>query len=279
MLYAVVFVACQEDFDFQFNKSELSVLDNYVKKLVEKEVKAQMEELKNGKKIQDETINALKSQVRSERQYREELETRLKVLEGQRDCLQRSGAETVEKDSEGKETVLGESTKDNALVTSENNTHQTRNHHGHSSSIKRFVTGQDTNAHSQVAFYAYMSHDLHSPSTGHVLVFDVVETNVGSGYNHYNGVFTAPSQGPYVFSWTVVSWFNSYVYSELRVNNRPLGKIITNSQDIHDEHIGSGVVVAVLNPGDVVRVRVAGSSGTLASTDRIYTSFAGWKLN
>lgn len=135
MLHVVVFVTCQEDVDFQFNKSELSVLDNYVKKLVEKEVKAQMEELKYVQKLQDETIHALKSQIRSERQYREELETRLK------DCSQRSGAKTVEKDSEWKTTVLGESKKDNALVTSENNTHQTREVNGKSSSIKRLLIG------------------------------------------------------------------------------------------------------------------------------------------
>lgn len=141
MLHVVVFVTCQEDVDFQFNKSELSVLDNYVKKLVEKEVKAQMEELKYVQKLQDESIHALKSQIRSERQYREELETRLKVLEGQRDCSQRSGAKTVEKDSEWKTTVLGESKKDNALVTSENNTHQTREVNGKSSSIKRLLIG------------------------------------------------------------------------------------------------------------------------------------------
>lgn len=124
-----------------------------------------------------------------------------------------------------------------------------------------------------------MSHDLTSPSAGHVIVFDVVKTNVGSGYNQHDGVFTAPSQGPYVFCWTVASWYHSYVYSELMVNSRPYGRIMTNSQDIHDEHVGSSVVVAVLNPGDVVYVRVAGSGGTLASTDRIYTSFAGWKLS
>lgn len=124
-----------------------------------------------------------------------------------------------------------------------------------------------------------MSHNLASPSAGHVLVFDVVKTNVGSGYNHHDGVFTAPSQGPYVFSWTVVSWYRSWVFSELMVNSSTYGRIITNSQDIDDEHVGSGVVVAVLNPGDVVYVRVHSSSGTLASTDLIYTSFAGWKLS
>lgn len=124
-----------------------------------------------------------------------------------------------------------------------------------------------------------MSHNLASPSAGHVLVFDVVKTNVGSGYNHHDGVFTAPSQGPYVFSWTVVSWYRSWVFSELMVNSSTYGRIITNSQDINDEHVGSSVVVAVLNPGDVVYIRVHSSSGTLASTDLIYTSFAGWKLS
>lgn len=89
MFHVVVFVACQEDGDFQFNKSELSVLEKYVKKLVQKEVNAQMKELKNAEKIQDEAINALQSQIRSERQYRKELETRLKALDRQQDYSQR----------------------------------------------------------------------------------------------------------------------------------------------------------------------------------------------
>lgn len=105
--------------------------------MVEKEVKAQMKELKNAQKIQDEAILALQSQIRSERLYRKELETRLHVLEGQRDCSQRDGAKTAEKDREMKETVLGESKNDKALVTSEYNTRQTRDVNGRASSIKR----------------------------------------------------------------------------------------------------------------------------------------------
>lgn len=142
IFHVVVFVACQEDGDFQFNKSELSVLEKYIKKLVEKEVNAKMKVLKNAQKIQDEAINALQSQIRSERQYRKELETRLKALDRQQDYSQRSGAKTVGKNSEGKETVFGESKTDSALVTSENNTHQTRDVNGKASSIKRLLIGK-----------------------------------------------------------------------------------------------------------------------------------------
>ena len=123
-----------------------------------------------------------------------------------------------------------------------------------------------------------MSHDLAAPGAGHVLVFDVVKTNVGSAYNHHDGVFTAPSTGSYVFSWTVTSWYHSFIYSELMVNSSSFGRIITNSQDIEDEHVGSSVVAAALTQGDIVYVRIVGSGGTLASHGNILTSFTGWKL-
>ena len=48
-----------------------------------------------------------------------------------------------------------------------------------------YITGQEPTPHNTVAFYAYMSHDLAAPSAGHVLVFDVIKTNVGSAYNHH----------------------------------------------------------------------------------------------
>ena len=140
------------------------------------------------------------------------------------------------------------------------------------------ITGQEPTPHNSVAFYAYMSHDLSAPGGGHVLVFDVVKTNVGSAYNHHDGIFTAPSTGSYVFSWTVTSGYHSYVYSELMVNSSPFGKLLTNSQATADEHVASSVVAVALTQGDVVYVRVAGSSGTLASQSNVYTSFTGWKL-
>ena len=140
------------------------------------------------------------------------------------------------------------------------------------------ITGQEQTPHNTVAFYAYMSHDLAAPSAGHVLVFDVIKTNVGSAYNHHDGIFTAPSTGSYVFSWTVTSWYHSYVYSELMVNSSSFGKLLTNSDEINDEHVASSVVAVALTQGDVVYVRVAGSKGTLASRGNILTSFTGWKL-
>ena len=43
-----------------------------------------------------------------------------------------------------------------------------------------------------VAFCAYMSTSENSPSLHHIFVHDIVKTNLGSAYNRYSGMFTAP---------------------------------------------------------------------------------------
>ena len=129
------------------------------------------------------------------------------------------------------------------------------------------MTGQEPTPHNSVAIYAYMSHDLAAPGAGHVLVFDVVKTNVRSAYNHHDGIFTAPSTG--------FCWQHSHVYSKLMVNSSSFGTIVTNSEAIG---VGSSVFAATLTQEDVVYVRGAGTRGTLVSCGSIHISFTGWKL-
>nr|XP_034333883.1 uncharacterized protein LOC109619634 [Crassostrea gigas] len=66
---------------------------------------------------------------------------------------------------------------------------------------KRVLTPSSTSRNG-VAFYAYMTTRLHTPSTEHVLVFDVVKTNIGNAYHPSTGVFMVPESGVYVFTWT-----------------------------------------------------------------------------
>ncbi|XP_071155598.1 uncharacterized protein [Mytilus edulis] len=132
-----------------------------------------------------------------------------------------------------------------------------------------------------VAFYGYMSHGESQPGKHQILDFDVVKTNVGLAYNKYSGMFTAPVNGVYVFTWTVSTGMHSYVYSQLVINSDPFGAIQTDSDEVSDYHTSTGSVVAELNYGDVVYIRTHPTElikGVIRSEDEMRTSFSGWKL-
>lgn len=132
-----------------------------------------------------------------------------------------------------------------------------------------------------VAFYGYLSHGESQPGKQQVLRFDVVKTNVGLAYNKYSGMFTAPVNGVYAFTWAVSTGMHSYIYSQLVINSDPFGAIQTDSDEVSDYHTSTGSVVAELNHGDVVYIRTHPTElikGVIRSQDEMRTSFSGWKL-
>lgn len=134
-----------------------------------------------------------------------------------------------------------------------------------------------------VAFYAYMSHTEYSPSNHHTIIFDIPVTNLGNGYNHFSGIFSVPTSGVYVFSWTIADSMAGYVFSELVVNADVVGGILTQTLSDNDRISTTGLVVKEVRQGDVVYVRTSATGGihgnieSLAPVQR--TSFSGWKLS
>ena len=112
-------------------------------------------------------------------------------------------------------------------------------------------------------------------------VFDHVVTNVGGNYNHHTGIFTSPSPGIYVFSWTLYCQSEGYFYSEVVVNSNPVGAVYCNALgDRGIRHITS-VVVVEISQGDVVLIRTHPTytnQGGLHRSDTYRSSFTGWKL-
>lgn len=137
-------------------------------------------------------------------------------------------------------------------------------------------------ASDMVAFCAYMSTTEHSPSLHHTFVFDDVRTNIGSAYDRISGIFSAPLDGVYVLTWTMISDYHAYVYSQIVVNTEVFTGLITNSDEVGDRHSSTGVIVVHLNHNDKVYIRThptAHGSGNVHSGDFDgKPSFSGWKL-
>ena len=52
----------------------------------------------------------------------------------------------------------------------------------------------------RIAFSAYLTDILSGLGVNHIILFDGITINEGSGYNQYTGVFTVPESGVYLFS-------------------------------------------------------------------------------
>lgn len=132
-----------------------------------------------------------------------------------------------------------------------------------------------------VAFYAYMSASEPNPSLHHALVFDVIKTNVGGGYNQLSGMFSAPSSGLYVFTWTIYTGDHGQTDFRIYVNHdEVVGTWGETDNNQHDNDSDSGSMVVSLNAHDNVYIRSSMACTTyVISNAGATTTFAGWRLN
>ena len=126
-----------------------------------------------------------------------------------------------------------------------------------------------------------MSHSETSVGFHQTFVFDNVVTNVGGNYNRHSGIFTSPSQGVYVFSWTLYCETGGYFYSEVVVNSNPVGALRCSAEGASNIRHVTGVVVVEVNQGDIVYIRTHPSNsnvGMVFSSSTFRSSFTGWRL-
>ncbi|XP_052065242.1 caprin-2-like [Mytilus californianus] len=142
----------------------------------------------------------------------------------------------------------------------------------------RGKNGQETSKSTVIVFYAFMSKSIRSPAVGRRLVFDLIKTNQGGGYNRHTVVFTCPRNGTYVFVWVrLVSAYHSF---EFMINNSVYGS--TYIYNKYTDGSDSGTVVANVSKGDSVYVRMHSSYkgiGKLNSNEHGRPAFSGWLLN
>ncbi|CAG2199968.1 unnamed protein product [Mytilus edulis] len=68
-----------------------------------------------------------------------------------------------------------------------------------------------------VLFYAIIKQSEFSLNKHSTVVFETVIINEGGHYNNNDGIFVAPRDGIYMFSWTVSTVNAAYIYTELVV--------------------------------------------------------------
>ncbi|XP_062581759.1 uncharacterized protein LOC134243509 [Saccostrea cucullata] len=126
-----------------------------------------------------------------------------------------------------------------------------------------------------IAFNAFITRSLHLNMGSKVnVVYGGVYYNYGNAYNRHTGVFTAPSNGLYVFSWASVVEPKKMFDSEILLNGKRTGLGNCNNLKGRGYENCSRTYPLVLKAGDRVNIRTVGANNLIA----YWSSFSGWKV-
>ncbi|XP_021353120.1 uncharacterized protein LOC110450160 [Mizuhopecten yessoensis] len=110
-----------------------------------------------------------------------------------------------------------------------------------------------------------------------VIIYDNVMTDIGSGYNQHDGIFTVPESGMYVFTWKTVSYLHSNVGTTIQMNGSVEGALGSFGNSISNYQSATGVIVKSVTAGDHVYIK-SSMQGTLVSNSEARSTFSGWRL-
>ena len=134
---------------------------------------------------------------------------------------------------------------------------------------KRQITGE-------IAFSAYLSHDIPHLAPGHTLKCDQIIINDGNAYSPYTGVFTVPTTGVYLLTFNFdVYHSNRWEAIKLVVNNRNIVDAVATG--FTGNNMGGNTAIIKLIQGETVWLESYGSNdGEVFSTTAYKrTTFSG----
>ncbi|XP_052080686.1 LOW QUALITY PROTEIN: cerebellin-4-like [Mytilus californianus] len=130
----------------------------------------------------------------------------------------------------------------------------------------------------KVAFMAKNSASLENIPAKSDVVYNTIITNLGNGYDKFTWIFTAPSNGVYIFSWTVLTHTGKYFFTYLTLNGKLIARNYTGARSVAEHISSSQNVVLEIKKDDKVFVKVQdGYTGQFMFGDS-WSSFSGYKL-
>ena len=136
-----------------------------------------------------------------------------------------------------------------------------------------------TDKRTKIAFSAGIASGADGWS-GDTLVFPDVIYSEGKGYDSKTGVFTAPTEGTYLFYISIQSAWQKYIYLDIVLNGASKVRSMAqyNSGNTISMHqTGTNLVILYLTVGDRVWVKRGGGTGYYSNSYHVCT-FSGVRL-
>ncbi|XP_071124032.1 cerebellin-1-like [Mytilus edulis] len=130
----------------------------------------------------------------------------------------------------------------------------------------------------KVAFMVKNSINLHNIPSKSVVVYNTVITNLGNGYDKSTGIFTAPSNGVYIFSWTVLTPHGKFFFTYLALNGNLIARNFAGARKEADSASGSQNVVIEVKKDDKIYVTIQEGYTGQYLFGNSWSTFSGYKL-
>nr|ADD17343.1 C1q domain-containing protein 1 [Argopecten irradians] len=127
-----------------------------------------------------------------------------------------------------------------------------------------------------VAFSAGLTHTI-SVTSGEVITFDKVFTNIGGGYDLTSGQFKAPKSGIYAFT---IHGYDANVDKAMWIELKKNSELLVSISG-YDSHSSAGnSVIVYLSAGEnvYVQARPNQSFSLFGKADQVYATFSGYMI-